>query len=119
THAREDYEADRFNRANSEIMRHIMRWRKALEMSQPAVETVASLGVAAALLWAWHFRLSFNSFAALNAGMVMLYPAFKSLSRIHLMMQKCLASTTKVFELLDRAPAISDDPQAKPLPKVR
>lgn len=119
THAREDYEAERFNRANSEIMRHIMRWRKALEMSQPAVETVASLGVAAALLWAWHFKLSFNSFAALNAGMVMLYPAFKALSRIHLMMQKCLASTTKVFELLDRKPAIEDAPSAQPLPKAQ
>lgn len=119
THAREDFESERFNRANSEIMRHIMRWRKALELSQPAVETVASLGIAAALLWAWHFKLSFNSFAALNAGMVMLYPAFKSLSRIYLMMQKCLASTTKVFELLDRNPAITDRPDAKPLPKVR
>ncbi len=119
THAREDYEAERFNRANTEIMRHIMRWRKALEMAQPAVETVASLGVAAALLWVWKFQLSFNSFAALNAGMVMLYPAFKALSRIYLMMQKCLASTTKVFELLDRKPAIEDAPNAKKLPRVK
>src|SRR4030095_8352580 len=87
THAREDFESDRFNRANTEIMRHVMRRRKALELSQPAVETAASIGVAAALLWAWKFKLSFNSFAALNAGMVMLYPAFKSMSRIYLMMQ--------------------------------
>jgi subfamily B ATP-binding cassette protein MsbA len=41
THAREDFETERFNRANTEIMRQIMRWRKALELSQPAVETVA------------------------------------------------------------------------------
>jgi subfamily B ATP-binding cassette protein MsbA len=100
-------------------MRHIMRWRKALELAQPAVETVASLGIAAALLWVWHFKLSFNSFAALNAGMVMLYPAFKSLSRIYLMMQKCLASTTKVFELLDRQPAIVDGGGAKVLPRAK
>ncbi len=119
THAREEFEAERFNRANTEIMRHIMRWRKALELSQPAVETIASIGIAAALLWAWGFGLSFNTFAALNAGMVMLYPAFKSLSRIYLMMQKCLASTTKVFELLDREPAIKDAPGAKSLGKVR
>jgi subfamily B ATP-binding cassette protein MsbA len=115
THAREEFEAERFNRANAEIMRHIMRWRKALELAQPAVESVASLGIAAALLWAWKRGLRFNDFAALNAGMVMLYPAFKSMSRIYLMMQKCLASTTKVFELLDRTPAIQDAPDAKPL----
>src|SRR5687768_1726295 len=30
THAREDYEAQRFNVANQQIMRFIMRWRKAL-----------------------------------------------------------------------------------------
>jgi subfamily B ATP-binding cassette protein MsbA len=115
THAREEFEADRFNRANAEIMRHIMRWRKAMELAQPAVEAVASLGIAAALLWAWKRGLKFNDFAALNAGMVMLYPAFKAMSRIYLMMQKCLASTTKVFELLDRKPAIQDAPDAKPL----
>jgi subfamily B ATP-binding cassette protein MsbA len=119
THAREDFETERFNRANTEIMRHIMRWRKALELSQPAVETVASLGIAAGLLWAWYYRLSFNSFVALNGGMAMLYPAFKSMSRIYLMMQKCLASTSKVFELLDREPAIKDAANAKTLPRVR
>jgi subfamily B ATP-binding cassette protein MsbA len=63
--------------------------------------------------------MSFNSFVALNAGMAMLYPAFKSMSRIYLMMQKCLASTSKVFELLDREPAINDSPTAKTLPRVR
>jgi subfamily B ATP-binding cassette protein MsbA len=119
THAREEFEAERFNRANSEIMRHIMRWRKAMEMSQPAVETVSSLGIAAALLWATQQHLRFNEFMALNAGMVMLYPAFKAMSRIYLMMQKCLASTTKVFELLDRQPAVQDAPNAKTLDRAR
>ena len=119
THAREDYESARFNAANQLIMQFIMRWRKALELSSPAVETIASLGVALALAWAWHYRLGFDKFVALNGGMVMLYPAFKSLSRIYLTMQRCLASTTKVFELLDREPAIQDAPGATPLPRVR
>ncbi len=119
THAREDYESHRFNKANALIMQSIMRWRKALELSGPLVETIASLGIALALAWAWHYRLGFDKFIALNGGMVMLYPAFKSLSRIHLTMQRCLASTTKVFELLDREPAIRDAPAAKPLPRSR
>jgi ATP-binding cassette, subfamily B, bacterial MsbA len=49
----------------------------------------------------------------------MLYPAFKQLSRIQLTMQKCLASTTKVFELLDRPAAIQDAPDAAIMPRVR
>jgi len=118
THAREDYESARFNAANLLIMKFIMRWRKALEITGPLVETIASIGVAAALAWAWHYRLGFDKFIALNGGMIMLYPAFKSLSRIYLTMQKCLASTTKVFELLDRPAAIQDVPGAVTLPRV-
>lgn len=119
THAREDYEAARFNHANLQIMRFIMRWRKALEITGPLVETIASLGIAAALAWAWFRGLGFDKFVALNGGMVMLYPAFKSLSRIYLTMQRCLASTSKVFELLDRPAAIQDAPNAVTLPRVR
>ncbi len=118
THAREDYESARFNAANQLIMKFIMRWRKALELTGPLVETIASLGVAAALAWAWSYRLGFDKFIALNGGMIMLYPAFKSLSRIYLTMQKCLASTTKVFELLDRPAAIQDVPNATKLARV-
>jgi subfamily B ATP-binding cassette protein MsbA len=119
THAREAYEAERFNAANQQIMRFIMRWRKALEMSGPLVETIASFGVAAALVWASQRHLGFDKFIALNGGMVLLYPPFKALSRIHLTMQKCLASTTKVFELLDTPPGIEDAPGAVALPRVR
>ncbi len=119
THAREDYESERFNAANDKIMQFIMRWRKALEMAGPMVETVASLGIALALAWTWYYQLGFAKFIALNGGMVMLYPAFKSLSRIYLTMQRCLASTTAIFELLDRVPAIQDAPDATKLPRVR
>jgi subfamily B ATP-binding cassette protein MsbA len=119
THAREDYESTRFNTANRAIMKHLIRWRKALEISGPAVETIASLGIAAALIWARHFNLDYNTFISLSAGMMVLYPAFKAISRIQLTMQKCLASTTKVFELLDREPAIKDAADAQPLRDVR
>lgn len=119
THAREDYESARFNAANQKIMLFIMRWRKAMELSGPLVETIGSLGLGVALVWAWHYGLTFNDFTALAGGLLLLYPSFKALSRIYLTMQKCLASTTKVFELLDREPAIIDSPDAQPLPPVR
>ena len=88
THAREDFESQRFNQANWEIMRHMIRWRKAIELNGPAVETIASLGVGAALIWAWHFHLPSKTFYALTAGLSVLYPAFKAISRIQLTMQK-------------------------------
>ncbi len=57
THAREDYEARRFNEANLKMLRFAMRWKKAQEIVTPAVETVASLGIVGALIYAWHYDL--------------------------------------------------------------
>ncbi len=115
THAREDYEATRFNEANLKMLRFAMRWRKAQELVTPAVETVASLGIVAALVYAWYYKLGVGRFFALQAGLVLLYDPAKTLGRINILMQKCLSATTEVFALLDRPPAIQDSPSARAL----
>jgi subfamily B ATP-binding cassette protein MsbA len=115
THAREDFECNRFFAANEKMMKMIMRWRKAMEMVGPMVETVASFGIAAALVYAWYYQLGIGKFIALQGGLVLLYPPFKTLSRVHLMMQKCLAATTKVFALMEQKPDIVDAPDATEL----
>ena len=102
SHAREDHEVEKFIDSNDKMMRSIMRWRKALEMVGPLVETVASFGVAMALVYVAIADLGAGDFLALQGGLVLLYPPSKSLSRVHIMMQKCLAATTKVFELMER-----------------
>jgi subfamily B ATP-binding cassette protein MsbA len=51
--------------------------------------------------------------------LVLLYDPAKALGKMNLLMQKCLAATTKIFEMLDRAPAIQDAPGAKALQIVR
>lgn len=113
SHGREAHELQKFTSANNKMMELIMRWRKAMEMVGPMVESVASLGVAAALVYvAMRPDLGAAHFIALNAGFVMMYPPAKSLSRIHILMQKCLAATTKVFELMERVPSIQDAPDA-------
>jgi len=119
THAREDYEGKRFNASNRRMLEFAMRWRKDQEMVTPLVETVASIGIVGALIYAWHFKLGVGRFIALNAGLILLYDPAKTLGRINVLMQKCLAATTKVFELLDREPAIQDAPGAAVLGKVR
>ncbi|MDB6149918.1 MAG: msbA [Chthoniobacter sp.] len=119
THAREDYEATRFNAANLRMLRFAMRWRKAQEIVTPMVETVASFGIVAALVYAYHRQLGVAHFIALQAGLVLLYDPAKTLGRINILMQKCLAATTKVFELIDRPPAIVDAPNAVLLEEVR
>lgn len=115
SYSREEHELERFTNANQKMLNFIKRWQKAMEIVGPMVETVASFGVALALVYAWYFNLGPATFLALNGGLILLYPPFKTLSRIHILMQKCLAATTKVFELMDRDPAIQNLPEARPM----
>lgn len=115
THAREEYEAGRFSEANLKMLRFAMRWKKAQEIVTPMVETVASIGIVGALVYAWKYDLGVGRFFALNAGLVLLYDPAKALGKMNILMQKCLAATTKVFEMLDREPAIQDAAGAKAL----
>ena len=56
-------------------------------------------------------RLIPNAIAFL-AGIFMLYNPIKSLSRIPMQMQKCMASATNIFELLAKSSAVQDAPNA-------
>ncbi len=115
SHAREEYEVEKFVDSNEKMMRSVMRWRKALELVGPLVETVASFGVALALIYVALAGLSAGDFLALQGGLILLYPPSKALSRIHIMLQKCLAATTKVFELMDREVDIKEVENPVPL----
>ncbi len=116
SNSREDYEVDRFNDASSKMLRLTMKWTKAIEATTQMVEVIASLGIAAALVYIWMAGKTAADFIALNASLAMLYPPAKALSRVPLLMQKCLASTTKVFECMDRPVSVQDKPDAINLP---
>ena len=121
SHAREDYEVDKFVAANSRMMIFIMRWRKAMEIVSPLVEVVASFGVGAALVYCAFFPGDGGpgKFLALNAGLVLLYPPAKTMSRISVLLQKSLAATAKVFKMMDRVPSVKDEEDAVPMNSCR
>jgi ATP-binding cassette, subfamily B, bacterial MsbA len=117
--AMEDYEKKRFRDANMKMLRMAMRWQKAMEIVGPVVEFMGSFGVGVALVYAWMRGLGNSNFLALAAGLNLLYPPFKILSKLHILMQKCLAATTKIFEVLDTPNAIPDKPDARQLTGVQ
>jgi subfamily B ATP-binding cassette protein MsbA len=112
SYGREEHEVARFNTSNQKMLRSMMRWNRALEGVGPLTEVVASLGVAAALVYVYAYIGKPAHFIALNGGLVMLYPPAKALSRIPIILQKCLSSTSKVFELMERPTAVADAPDA-------
>ncbi|MEM8955715.1 MAG: ABC transporter ATP-binding protein [Verrucomicrobiota bacterium] len=114
-HAREEFERKKFNIASTKMIGFIMRWRKAIEIVGPLVETVASLGIAVGLLYAWATQMSAGEFLIRYIALVALYPHAKALSRVQIQLQKCLVASTKVFAIMDSVPDVQDSPDAVPL----
>ncbi len=117
--AREAFEVERFNAANRAQFRNAMRVRKSMEIVGPLVEVVAALGAGAALIYVFFAGLPVALFMALLTGLFLLYDPIKILSRLHILMQKCLSATMDIFELMETEPDVPDAPNAPALPPVR
>ena len=108
-----------FEKATAKQFRNSLRVRRSTELTSPLVEVVAAAGVGLALFYVYAAQLTAAKFLALMAGIFLLYEPIKSLSRIHMQLQKCLSATTNIFELMRRPPAIVDAPGARKLDHCR
>ncbi|MEO0413752.1 MAG: ABC transporter ATP-binding protein, partial [Verrucomicrobiota bacterium] len=113
--SREEYQRERFNEGSKRLNRFLMRWRKAMEISTPLVEVVASFGICFGLVYAWMTKMETASFLILIMGFVSIYPHAKTLSRIHVQLQRCGMAATRVFQLIDSKPDVEDAPNATEL----
>jgi ATP-binding cassette, subfamily B, bacterial MsbA len=110
--AREAHQEKEFKRSNQQQFSQMMRIIRSLEAVGPLVETMAAIGVGMALLYVYAANLSVGRFFGLISGIFILYDPIKTLSRIHLVMQRSIAATTSIFALLDSKPTIQDAPDA-------
>jgi subfamily B ATP-binding cassette protein MsbA len=106
--AREKFMMRLFDNAVMNQFRNSMRVQKNTEITTPLVEVVAAFGVGLALFYVFAAGLSAAKFLALMAGIFLLYEPVKALSRIHLQLQRCLAATTNIFNLMREPRAIYD-----------
>lgn len=112
SYAREKHAEARFSRCNLNMTNNFLKWTKAMELVGPAVETVASLGIAAGLVYAWHRGLEAENFFLLVMALTQIYPPVKELSRVQMLLQKTAVAAGMVFDLLEREPDIKDAPHA-------
>lgn len=117
--AREKFMLGQFADATVRQFKNSLRVKKSTELTTPLVEIVAALGVGIALFYVYWAGLSAAKFLALMAGIFLLYEPVKALSRIHLQLQKCLAATTSIFDLMRTSPSITDAPGVKTLEACR
>ena len=85
---------------------------KSIEAVGPLVETIAAVGVGMALLYVYTVNLSAGRFFGLISGIFLLYNPIKTLSKIHIVMQRSISATTEIFRILDSEPSVKEQPGA-------
>ena len=117
--AREEQQEKWFRRSSQLSFSNTMRMVKATEAVGPLVEIIASVGVGLALLYIYAANLSAGRFLGLVSGIFILYEPIKTLSKLHIVMQRSLGATTQIFSILDSVPAVQDAPDAVDLVSSR
>ena len=113
--AREEQQEKTFRRTTQQQFSNAMRMIKAQEGVGPLVEMIASMGVGMALFYVYAAHLSAGRFFGLISGIFILYEPIKTLSKLHIVVQRSLAATTQIFSILDSVPAVQDAPDAATL----
>jgi subfamily B ATP-binding cassette protein MsbA len=116
---REEYQEKFFRRATQQQFSNQMKMVKATEATGPLVEIIASIGVGMAFVYVYLANLPAGKFLGLLAGIFILYEPVKTLSKLHIIIQRWIGATTKIFTLLDSEPTVQDSPDAIDLPTCR
>jgi subfamily B ATP-binding cassette protein MsbA len=108
----EDYECRRFSDENDRYFRTIMKRQRIRALSSPVSEVLGGLGIAGIILVGGYSVLKGNStpgtFASFLAALIMLYRPIRSLTTVNAIVQAGLAAGSRVFELMDTPPDITD-----------
>ncbi len=116
--AREAHQEQSFRRSNQLQFSNAMRMIRAMEATGPLVEILAALGIGLALLYVYAANISAGRFFGLISGIFLLYDPIKTLSKIHIIMQRSVQATTEIFRILDSQPTVQDAPHALAIPRA-
>lgn len=117
--AREQQQEKLFRRGAQQSFSQTMRMVKATEAVGPLVEIIASIGVGLALWYVYAANLTAGRFFGLITGIFIIYEPIKTLSKLHIVMQRSLGATTQIFAILDSVPSVQDPSDAVQLASSR
>jgi len=113
---REDYESRRFRDAARKQMRDQLRAMRIYFLSPIALETVGVVAVAALLIYAQRSisarDMTLGAFAAFLVTMFKAYDPIRRLSRLQHDLQQGLASSARIFKIMDEQIEMRDKPGA-------
>jgi len=121
--AREPYEIHRFRGANKENLRLNVKAGRIFAALGPALSVWTATGAAAVLIYGGaklvRGEMDLSVFVAFLLYQPRLFGPITGLSRFYSFIQRALASSERVFEVLDREPRIQDAPTAVRLRDVK
>lgn len=116
----DDFERQRFGEANNALTGVFVKSDRVKALSGPINEVLASIAVAAVILYGGtsvlHGTRSQGSFIGFLIAIFLLYDPFKKISRVHAAVQQALASAARIFEVLDTEPVIVEPKEPLALP---
>ncbi len=112
-----------FRNINSRLFRRVMQTVKAKAMNTSTTELIYSLGLAVIIIIGGYVVTTnkvspgaLGGFVAVTGFMIL--TSIKKLAKCYGNLQESLAGASRVFELLDQQPTITDRPDARELKKV-
>jgi subfamily B ATP-binding cassette protein MsbA len=115
----EDFEIGRFVDACKRQFSYQMRMVRSTEIIGPIIEIAGVLGAAAALYYAYKSTINVGDFMVMIAIAWSIYQPVKNISKLHLTIQKSLAATDRVFELIETVNAVQEAPGAASLKPIQ
>ena len=120
--ARERIQTERFERVARTLYRAYLKVAHTQALHLPLLTLILSLAVAVALYVGGRQvvagTMSLGALVAATGYLAQLAQPLRRLSWLTGMASRCHAGGERLFEILDLAPDVKDDPEAQPLPEV-
>lgn len=118
----ENYEVNRFNSQNRDYYKLTMKTIKRVLLLSPATELIGTFAGIFVFYWAGKEvisgSLSFGIFALFLGALLSTIRPFKKLSQVNMLLQQALAANTRIYEVLDVVPSITEKKDARELPRI-
>lgn len=102
----EDQQLERFRELSRQIIRAEMKNLQAREMVNPAIETVAMLGLGALVVFIFHTGTRVEDLVGFLFGLVMIFTPVKKLASLHVLFQNTSAGVERLLALFAEQPSV-------------
>lgn len=107
----EGAEFKKFRRVNRGVLNSIIKVIRITVIQRPMVEVLGACGVGFAVWYGLNY-LPLDRFTAFVASLFILYEPLKKISKVNSTVQQSIGAGSRIFEIMDDKPEITDAPQA-------